>query len=108
MSALFFCAGRHVALAPKRRQAAVSKTSTFANLHQLLAINRQTGPGFSRRLFSVFYLSKRCQPVSLEKTRFGANPLVMSVLRENVRICGERAHIELWPNWPVLLADVQV
>lgn len=37
---------------------------------------------------------------------FARNPLVASVLRENVRIVDGRATIGLWGGWPALLADV--
>lgn len=46
------------------------------------------------------------QPASYENTKFTTNPLVASVLRENVAIVGERAQIALWPNWPSLLEEV--
>ncbi len=34
------------------------------------------------------------------------NPLVASVLRENVQILGDRAMIGLWGSWPSLLAEI--
>jgi len=34
------------------------------------------------------------------------NPLVASVLRENVRVSDERATIGLWGSWPFLLAEI--
>jgi putative heme degradation protein len=37
---------------------------------------------------------------------FAGNPLVASVLRENVRIVDGRATIGLWGGWPALLADI--
>ncbi len=37
---------------------------------------------------------------------FAANPLVASVLRENVRIVDGRATIGLWGGWPALLTDI--
>lgn len=42
----------------------------------------------------------------LEKTIFAANPLVASILRENVRVSKGRALIGLWPHWPTLLGQV--
>ena len=42
----------------------------------------------------------------LEKTVFAANPLVASVLRENVRVTKKRALIGLWPHWQSLLGQV--
>ena len=37
---------------------------------------------------------------------FAGNPLVASVLRENVRVSDGRAMIGLWGSWPFLLAEV--
>ncbi len=42
----------------------------------------------------------------LEKTVFAANPLVASVLRENVRVAKNRALIGLWPHWQILLGQI--
>jgi hypothetical protein len=36
------------------------------------------------------------------------NPLVASVLRENVRFAGGRALIGLWDGWPFLLSELPV
>jgi len=41
----------------------------------------------------------------IETSPFAANPLVVSVLRENVSLRDGRAVIPLWPHWPGLLAD---
>lgn len=41
----------------------------------------------------------------LEKTVFASNPLVTSVLRENVRVVKNRAFIGLWPHWHSLLGQ---
>jgi putative heme degradation protein len=37
---------------------------------------------------------------------FAGNPLVASVLRENVRVSDRRATIGLWGSWPFLLAEI--
>lgn len=42
----------------------------------------------------------------MQNSVFAANPLVAAVLRENVRLSGERALIDLWPHWASLLAEV--
>lgn len=39
-------------------------------------------------------------------TPLAENPLVASVLRENVQFSGNRATINLWPNWPGLLTEL--
>lgn len=55
-------------------------------------------------LSSVFHRIPSNEP--LEKTVFATNPLVASVLRENVRVTKKRAIIGLWPHWQSLLGQV--
>ncbi len=45
-------------------------------------------------------------PSVLQNTAFADNPLVASVLRENVRIQENRAIIPLWLHWPALVTEI--
>lgn len=45
-------------------------------------------------------------PEPLEKSVFASNPLIASVLRENIQMVNNRAIIGLWPHWQSLLGQV--